>query len=76
MGTDTINFIFHKDELKGKRETYARAICDIRTQKIDTHRIRLTAGGNLIGYPGDVSTPTLDLTTMKLHVNSSIKAVK
>ena len=27
-------------------------------------------------YPGDVSTPTSDLTTMKLHVNSTISDVK
>ena len=27
-------------------------------------------------YPGDVSTPTSDLTTMKLHLNSTISDVK
>ena len=27
-------------------------------------------------YPGEVSTPTADLTTMKLHVNSAISEVK
>ena len=46
-----------------------RAVCDIRPQKIETHRTRLTVGGNLIEYPGEVSTPTLELTTMKMHVN-------
>ena len=46
------------------------------TQKTETHRTRLTAGGNLIDYPGEVSTPTPDLTTMKLHVNSAISDVK
>ena len=46
------------------------------TQKTETHRTRLTAGGNLIDYPGEVSTPTSYLTTMKLHVNSAISEVK
>ena len=27
-------------------------------------------------YPGDVSTPTSDLNTMKLHLNSTISDVK
>ena len=46
------------------------------TSKIETHSTRLTAGGNLIDYPGEVITPTSDLTTMKLHVNSAISDLK
>ena len=46
------------------------------TPKTETHRTRLTAGGNLIDYPGEVSTPTSDLNTMKLHINSAISYVK
>ena len=42
----------------------------------ETHRTRLTAGGDLIDYPGEVSTPTSDLTTMKLHINRDISDVK
>ena len=53
-----------------------RAACNIRPQKTETHRTRLTAGGNLIDYPGEVSTPTSYLTTMKLHINSAILDVK
>ena len=48
----------------------------LRPQKIETHRTRLTVGGDLIDYPGEVSTPTLDLTNMKLHINSAISDVK
>ena len=44
--------------------------------KTETHRTILTAGGNLIYYPGKVSTPTSDLITMKLHINSTISYVK
>ena len=58
-GTDTIEFIFHKDKPNDRRATYVRAVCDIRPQKTKTHRTRLTAGGNLIDYPVEVSTLTL-----------------
>ena len=44
-----------------RRETYMRAVCDIRPQKTDTHRTRLTAGVNIIDYPGEVSTPTSNI---------------
>ena len=37
---------------------------------------KLTAGGNIIDYPGDVSTPSSDLNTTKIHVNSAISDVK
>ena len=53
-----------------------RAGCNILPPKTETHRTRITAGGNLIDYPGEVSTPTSDLTTMKLHINSAISDVK
>ena len=46
------------------------------TSKIDTGRKRLTAGGKIIDFPGEVSTPESDLTTMKLHEKSSISDVK
>ena len=45
-------------------------------QKTDTCRTILAAGGNIIDYPGEVSTSASDLTTMKLHVNSAILDVK
>ena len=37
---------------------------------------RLNAKRNLIYYPGDIITPTSDLTTMKLHVKRVISDVK
>ena len=56
--TDTMEFIFHKYKPNYRRATCVRAVCDIQTQKTDTHRTILTAGRNLIDYPGEVSTPT------------------
>ena len=55
---------------KDRTITYARVVVDFRPQKEDPHRIRITAGGNLINYPGELSTRTADLTTSKLMWNS------
>jgi hypothetical protein len=32
-------------------------------KKVDPHRIQIKAGGNLINYPGELSTHTTDITT-------------
>jgi hypothetical protein len=50
--------------------TYACMVVDFRPQKADPHQIRINAGGNLINYPGKLSTQTADLTTSKLMWNS------
>jgi hypothetical protein len=42
---------------------------------IDPHRIRITAGGNLITYASSPSVQTADLDTAKLHWNSMISTV-
>jgi hypothetical protein len=55
---------------KQQTVTYARIAVDYRPQKADPHRICITAGGNLINYPGKISTLTADLTTSKLLWNS------
>ena len=68
--------MFHKDKPRHIKETYVGAVCDIRTQKTETHRTILNVGGNIIDYPGDISTPTSDLTTMQIHVNIAISYVK
>ena len=41
-------------------------------EKGDPYCTRLTVGGNLIVYPGDCGTPTVDLLTVKLLLNSVI----
>lgn len=75
-GTDTLFFIHRKEVPKDRRATYARFVCQIRPQKAETNRVRMTVGGNLIDYPGDKSTRTADITTVKLLVNSTISTPK
>ena len=50
--------------------TYARVVLDHRPPKADPNQIQITAGGNLINYPGELTTRTADITTSKLHWNS------
>jgi hypothetical protein len=50
--------------------TYVRVVANVHPRTANPHCIRITAGGNLINYPRDLSTQTADLTTSKLMWNS------
>jgi hypothetical protein len=71
-GTNTIFFINRSQVPTDRKVTYGRIVCTIRPQKKETHRTRLTVGGNLIDYPYYVSTPTADITTAKIVFNSVV----
>jgi hypothetical protein len=55
---------------KNQPPTYAKVVVAYHPQKDDPYQIRITAGGNLINYPGELTTRTADMTTAKLHWNS------
>ena len=57
---------------KGKKPTYVRVVVYFRPQKEDPNRVRITAGGNLIKYAGELTTWTVDLTKAKILWNSVI----
>eukprot|EP00957_Ditylum_brightwellii_P009149 692015-Ditylum_brightwellii.AAC.1 len=71
-GTSTIKFITKNQVPDNKKPTYARFVCDVRPQKAEKHRTRITVGCNLIEYPGEVHTPTTDMDVAKLLFNSVI----
>ena len=50
--------------------TYTKVVCEVREQKEDPNRTRITIGGNRICDPGDVGTPTAGLDIVKLIINS------
>ena len=50
--------------------TYTRIIVDCRPQKPDSNRVPITVGGNLLFYPGELTTRTADLFTAKILWNS------
>ncbi len=74
MTTETIFFV-KKDKIPNDRkgnEAYARIVCVYRNGKKDKYRTSITMGGNLVNYPGDCGTPTANLLTVKLLLNSII----
>eukprot|EP00804_Cyclotella_cryptica_P027183 CCRYP_017172-RA/>CCRYP_017172-RA protein AED:0.35 eAED:0.35 QI:0/0/0/1/1/1/2/0/356 len=73
-GTNTIVFIaYNKIPLQRCTDvTYGCVVANYRPEKEDPYRIRLTVGGNRITYPGDCGTPTADMLTTKILLNSVI----
>jgi len=70
-------FVMTHDEIRHalankKIFTYANPVVDYRPQKEDPHRIRITAGGNLINYKGNASVRMVNINTTKIHWNSMI----
>jgi hypothetical protein len=70
--TETIWFIRKHQVPSDRKVTYGRIVATICPQKAETHRTRLTVGGDRLDYPGAVSTPTAKLTTAKCLLNSTI----
>ena len=74
-GTNTIIFT-KKNQVpkdRAKDVTYGLITCLVRPEKMDEpNRTRLVAGGNRVHYPGDAGTPTANLLTVKLLLNSII----
>ena len=70
-GTNTI-FLIDKANVPAERwkgVTYGHVVVACHPEKSDPYQTRLTVGGNLIAYPGDCGTPTVDLITVKLLLN-------
>ena len=60
--------IFQKDRRKNIFHT--TVVCEVRPDKEDSNRTRITVAGNRVYYPGDVATPTGSLELVKLIINS------
>ncbi len=73
-GTDTIVFIAH-DEIPFawlKDVTCGHVCVNYCPKKDDPNRTPLTVGGNRVNFPRDCGTPTVDMVTVKLHLNSVV----
>jgi len=75
-GTNAM-FVMNNKNIKkilkaGKKLTYANPVVDHRPQKEDPNRIRIVAGGNLVDCYGELSAPTANIDTAKLHWNSVV----
>jgi hypothetical protein len=73
-GTDTIVFIrYNKIPLDRRRHiTYGKTVVTYRPEKDNPNQTRLTVGGNWIVHHGNVSTPAVEMMTVKMHLNSVI----
>ena len=73
VGTNTI-FFTHKIDVpfETKKLTYGKIVCSIKPHKEETHRTRLTVGGNLLDFNGKLTTPTATVTTAKCLFNSVV----
>ena len=73
-GTDTFRPIKHNDIPLDRRMdvTYTRVVCEVRPQKAEPNRTRITIGGNRIAYPGDTGTKTGSLESVKLILNDTL----
>ena len=70
-----MEFIFQHDNPIDMKATYVQAVWNIKPQKSEHRQTILTAVGILVDYPGEVSTPTADLNTFKIHANSVISYI-
>jgi hypothetical protein len=74
-GKSTIIFI-RKDQVpmtRAKDVTYGLITCLIQPEKLDEpDRTRLVVGGDRVHYHGSASTPTANLLTINILINSII----
>jgi hypothetical protein len=57
---------------KDRTITDGKIVCDYRPHKKERERVRLTVGGDILDYSGDVVTSTADTTTFKILINSTL----
>ena len=65
-------YFIPKEEVpfKPKKFTYPKIVCGIFPSKAETHRTRITVGGNLLDYAGTLTTPTATITKANCLFNS------
>ena len=69
---ETFRVIRYEDVPTDRRKevTYTKVVCKVRFQEDNPNRIRITIGGNIIIYPGDVANPTDPLKLTKITINN------
>jgi hypothetical protein len=71
-GTNIAFFIDMHNIPKYRKITYGKLVCDVKPNKTEKHRVRLTFGGDILDYSGDTATSTADITTFKFLINSTL----
>ena len=52
--------------------TYGKIVVDYIPEKTNPYQTRLSVGRFRVNYPEDCGTPTVDLTTVKILLNSIV----
>jgi hypothetical protein len=71
-GTNTCFFVELPNIPKYRQITYGKIVCDYKSHKKEKERVRLTVGGDMLDYSGDVVTSTADIKTFKTLINSTV----
>jgi hypothetical protein len=75
-GTSTTFFIDLCNIPKDQKITSGKLVCDFKPNKTEKERVRLTVGGDKRDYSGDTATPTADITTFKILINSTLSTAE
>ena len=59
-GTETFKAVLYENIPRDRcsQITHSKVVCEVRPQKADPNRTRITIGGSRIIYPCGVATPT------------------
>jgi hypothetical protein len=57
---------------KDRKITYGKIVCNYKPHKKEKERVRLTVGGNILDYSGNVVTSTADITAFKILINITL----
>ena len=71
-GTNTF-FVINYEGIPAHKQNqicHTKVVCEVRLEKDDPDCTRITIGGNIIFYPGDVGTNTASLELIKILLNS------
>jgi hypothetical protein len=71
QGTNTCFFVELKN-ITYRQIIYGKFFCDYKHHKKEKKRVRLTVGGDMLDYSGDVATSTADITAFKTLINSTL----
>ena len=75
LGTRTIHFIPRSGIPKGKKVLYLNIVVDIQDHKAVQKWVRIIVGGDQSHFKGEKTTYTVDVTTVKMHIQSVLSTV-
>ena len=71
-GTNTVIFIPKTRVTKDKKVIYGKIVCEVKPEKEDKERTRLTLGGNLLDFTVNIGASTASVTTANFFFNSVV----